>query len=134
MKVLRTPDERFEGLPDWNFETRYQSVPSGEGESLRVGYVDEGPRDAEVVLCMHGEPTWSYLYRKMIPIFTQAGLRTAAPDLIVMDLRLPQIDGWEATRRLKADEATAAIPVIALTSHAMASDREIALAAGCDDY
>lgn len=82
MKVLRTPDERFEGLPDWNFEPRYQSVPSGEGESLRVGYVDEGPRDAEVVLCMHGEPTWSYLYRKMIPIFTQAGLRTAAPDLI----------------------------------------------------
>jgi CheY-like chemotaxis protein len=59
---------------------------------------------------------------------------TASPDLILMDMSLPVIDGWEATRRIKASEATKAIPVIALTAHAMVGSQEQALAAGCDDF
>ena len=60
--------------------------------------------------------------------------RTGAPDLILMDMSLPVVDGWEATRRMKADQALRGIPVIALTAHAMANDRDKAIEAGCDDY
>lgn len=76
-------------------------------------------------------------YQIAIATDGRAGLEAAQrdlPDLILMDLNLPEIDGWEATRRLKADAATRHIPVIALTAHAMASDRVRALEAGCDDY
>jgi haloalkane dehalogenase len=81
MKILRTPDERFENLPGYPFEPNYIEVPDGEGGSLRIHYVDEGARDANPVLLIHGEPSWSYLYRKMIPIIVDAGHRAVAPDL-----------------------------------------------------
>ena len=77
MNVLRTPDERFANLPGYQFEPRYAEI-----DSLRVHYIDEGPSDAGPVLLLHGEPSWCYLYRTMIPIIAQAGHRTIAPDLI----------------------------------------------------
>jgi len=82
MKFLRTPDERFRNLPGYPFSAHYVDVPDGDGSVLRMHYVDEGPRDAPVVLLLHGEPSWSYLYRKMIPPLAEAGLRAVAPDLI----------------------------------------------------
>lgn len=81
MKVLRTPDDRFDGLPDFPFVAHYVAVPDGEGADLRIGYVDEGPRDAAPVLLMHGEPSWSYLYRKIIPRLSGEH-RVVAPDLV----------------------------------------------------
>ncbi len=82
MKVLRTPDDRFVNLPDYPFEPNYVEVPDNEGGTLRIHYVDEGPKDGNPVILMHGEPTWSYLYRKMIPIIVNAGFRAIAPDLV----------------------------------------------------
>jgi haloalkane dehalogenase len=82
MKSLRTPDERFADLPDFPFEPHYLTVADGEGGELRVHYLDEGPADADPVLLMHGEPSWSYLYRTMIPVLVAAGHRCVVPDLI----------------------------------------------------
>lgn len=82
MDILRTDDARFDGLPDFDFAPHYVDIDDTDGGSLRVHYLDEGPRDGEVVLVMHGEPTWSYLYRHMIPVFTAAGHRVLAPDLV----------------------------------------------------
>jgi pimeloyl-ACP methyl ester carboxylesterase len=80
--VLRTPDERFANLPGYPFAPHYISDLAGY-PGLRVHYLDEGPRDdaAKVFLCLHGQPTWSYLYRRMIPVLTAAGHRVVAPDL-----------------------------------------------------
>ena len=78
---LRTPDARFAGLPGWAYTPRYQ-LPLGDG-GPRMAFVDEGPPDAEITaLCLHGNPTWGYLYRHMLPVFVNAGLRVVVPDLI----------------------------------------------------
>jgi haloalkane dehalogenase len=82
MEVVRTPDERFAGLPGFPFRPQYVDVPSGDGGTLRVHYLDEGPRDADPVLLIHGEPSWCYLYRKMIPILVEGGHRAVVPDLV----------------------------------------------------
>jgi len=79
VEALRTPDEAFEALPDWPYQPQYvEDLPGYEG--LRMHYIDEGPVGAPVFLCLHGEPTWSYLYRKMIPVFIGAGARVVAFD------------------------------------------------------
>ncbi|RAN40462.1 haloalkane dehalogenase [Hyphomonas sp. GM-8P] len=80
IEALRTPDDRFEGLPGWPYPPHYvDDLPGYEG--LRVHYVDEGPQNAvRTYLCLHGQPTWSYLYRKMIPDFLDSGARVIAPD------------------------------------------------------
>ncbi|MFZ3075672.1 haloalkane dehalogenase [Psychrobacter glacincola] len=81
MKTLRTPDSCFENLSDYDFAPHYVMVDDSEGGELRVHYLDEGPKDADPILLLHGEPSWCYLYRKIIPILTAAGHRVIAPDL-----------------------------------------------------
>ena len=82
IEALRTPDERFAALPDFDFPVRYvDDLPGYEG--LRGAYIDAGPADAaRTFLCLHGEPSWSFLYRKMIPVFLETGARVIAPDLL----------------------------------------------------
>ena len=77
MQTARTPEDRFAGLPDYDFAPHYAEI-----DGMRMHYVDEGPRDAAPILLLHGEPSWSYLYRKMIPPLAAAGHRVIAPDLI----------------------------------------------------
>ena len=82
MQTLRTPDERFANLPGYPYEPHYTDVADGEGGTLRIHHIDKGPSDGPIVLCMHGQPTWSYLYRKMIPVLAANDLRVLAPDLV----------------------------------------------------
>ena len=82
MQILRTPDDRFVGLADWPFAPCYLNIRDDDGTPLRLAYVDEGPRDGAAVLLMHGEPSWAYLYRKIIPLLAAKGHRVIAPDLI----------------------------------------------------
>lgn len=77
-EILRTPEIRFDHLPGYNFKPNYINV----SDHLRMHYVDEGPADGEIIYLLHGEPSWSYLYRKMIPLLSEAGFRVIAPDLI----------------------------------------------------
>jgi len=76
-KCLRTPESRFAHLPDFPYAPHYTDLGG-----LRMAHIDEGPADAPIVLLMHGEPAWSFLYRKMIPVLVQAGFRVLAPDLV----------------------------------------------------
>jgi len=82
MEFLRTDDSRFQNLPDYTFEPHHLHINDTEGGKLRVHYLDEGPDNADPVLLLHGEPSWSYLYRKMIPVINSAGHRVIAPDLV----------------------------------------------------
>lgn len=82
MAVLRTPESRFEGLEDFAFEVGYTEVDGGALGPLRIAHVEAGPKDGPIMLLMHGEPSWSYLYRKMIPPLGEAGYRCIAPDLV----------------------------------------------------
>ncbi len=77
MDIVRTPDERFTNLPGYSFAPHYADV-----DGLRIHYVDEGRPDAHPVLLLHGEPSWTYLYRKIIPVISAAGHRAVAPDLV----------------------------------------------------
>lgn len=82
MEILRTPDERFAGLAGYSFEPRYVEVAGADGVKLRVHYIDEGEPGGQAVLLLHGEPSWSYLYRRMISVLAAAGLRAVAIDLV----------------------------------------------------
>jgi len=82
MDSLRTPDERFDHLERFPYPPQYINIDDGAGGTLRLHYIDEGPREAPVVLLMHGQPAWCYLYRDMIPLLLAEGLRVVAPDLI----------------------------------------------------
>jgi haloalkane dehalogenase len=104
MKYKRTPDTRFENLKDYSFEPHYLSVDDTEGGELRVHYLDEGPAEAPVVLLMHGQPAWSYLYRHMIPLLLAEGFRVVVPDLIIsaQARRVPLYENSGSTKRFSA--------------------------------
>ena len=107
MSVKRTPDVFFENLTDWPHPPQYLTdLPSVEG--LRVHYIDTGEAGSErVFLCLHGQPTWSYLYRKMIPVFTASGARVVAPDLLGFGRSDKPVDaatyGFEFHRQMLLD-------------------------------
>jgi pimeloyl-ACP methyl ester carboxylesterase len=94
IEALRTPDERFIDLPDWPWTARYAEGLVADDAALRRHYVEEGPIDAaHTFLCLHGEPTWGYLYRRMIPIFVRSGARVIAPDLFGFGRSDKPVDG-----------------------------------------
>jgi haloalkane dehalogenase len=81
VNILRTPDSRFENLAGYPFAPHYTTIKTHDNSDLRIHHLDEGPADGPIVLCIHGQPVWSYLYRKMVPYLTAAGMRVIAPDL-----------------------------------------------------
>ena len=81
MKILRTPDSQFERLKDYPFKPVYTNIATTDGSELRIHHIDEGPKDGPILLAMHGQPVWSYLYIRMLPFLVNAGIRVIAPDL-----------------------------------------------------
>ena len=81
MKILRTPDHCFDGIKDYPFEPNYTVIQTQDGSDLRIHHIDEGPADGPILLAMHGQPVWSYLYARMIPYLVKSGVRVIAPDL-----------------------------------------------------
>ena len=82
MKVLRTPDKYFANIKDYPFDPIYTDIYADDGTEIRIHHIDEGPSDGPILLAMHGQPVWSYLYSKMIPILNDSGIRVIAPDLV----------------------------------------------------
>lgn len=82
MQTIRTPDTRFDDLKDYPYQPNYVEINDGEGSTLRVHYLDEGPTNSNPILLLHGEPSWSYLYRHMIPQLVDKGHRVVVPDLV----------------------------------------------------
>lgn len=81
MKILRTPDKCFEVLTDFSYKPCYTNIKTKDGSELRIHHIDEGPKEGPILLAMHGQPVWCYLYSRMIPFLTSAGIRVIAPDL-----------------------------------------------------
>ena len=81
MEVLRTPDSCFENIKNYPYKPIYTNIETKDGTTLRIHHIDEGPKEGPILLAMHGQPVWSYLYTKMIPFLTAAGIRVIAPDL-----------------------------------------------------
>ena len=81
MEIVRTPDKFFANLKDYPYEPCYTTIKTHDHTDLRIHHIDEGPENGPLLLCLHGQPVWSYLYRKMIPLLNQEGIRVIAPDL-----------------------------------------------------
>ena len=86
MKILRTPDHCFAAIEGYPFEPHYSLIKTQDGSELRIHHIDEGPKDGPIILCMHGQPVWSYLYSRMIPFLVNAGIRVIAPDLSLIHI------------------------------------------------
>ena len=82
MKILRTPDKYFNNIKDYPYEPIYTNINSQDGTEIRIHHIDEGPREGPILLAMHGQPVWSYLYSRMIPFLNKGGIRVIAPDLV----------------------------------------------------